>query len=296
MRISLKEIPRALFAFPQYALPHHPLSRLMQRFAHSQNKYWKNFLIRCFINFYGVNMAEAEKSSLDAYPSFNAFFTRALKKEARPLPEDTAMIVCPADGTLSQIGAIQGEQIFQAKGKHYSLIALLGGDRHRAEPFQKGRFATIYLSPRDYHRFHMPLTGTLKEMIHIPGRLFSVNAATTAFIPQLFTRNERVIALFDTSIGPMAVVMVGAIFVASIETVWHGVVTPPTARTIRTWQYQINQPTLERGAEMGRFSMGSTIILLFGKERMDWLRGFTAGSKVQMGQALGRWIISSSVP
>ncbi|MGZ5077512.1 MAG: archaetidylserine decarboxylase, partial [Methylobacter sp.] len=183
---------------------------------------------------------------------------------------------------------ITGGQIFQAKGKSFTANDLLGGDAARAEPFNDGIFTTIYLSPKDYHRLHMPLTGTLREMVHIPGRLFSVNAATTNSVPGLFARNERVAAIFDTEIGPMALVLVGAIFVSSVETVWHGVVTPPTIGSVRSWQYGDDAPTLKIGEEMGRFNMGSTIIVLFGKDKAEWDVGFKAEKTVKLGELIGQ--------
>lgn len=283
--MSLRE---ALFSLPQYVLPQHALSRIMHRLTRCENKAFKNVFIESFIRLYGVDMDEAIESNPQAYPHFNAFFSRALRPDARPLCPDPSAVLCPADGVISQLGTLTGDQIIQAKGKTFSARQLLGGDDERAEPFLNGQFATIYLSPRDYHRFHMPLSGRLRSMIHVPGRLFSVNAATTNFVPQLFARNERVIALFDTQAGPMAVVMVGAIFVASIETVWHGVVTPPTAADVRVWTYDAADSELAKGAELGRFNMGSTIILLFGTGAVTWAGELSPGSKVKMGEALGR--------
>ncbi|QSA97514.1 archaetidylserine decarboxylase [Methylococcus sp. EFPC2] len=277
----------ALVSLPQYILPHHPLSRVMHHLTRCENRLWKDAFIRNIIRIYGVDMSEALEPDPDAYPSFNAFFTRPLKPDARPLSAEPGALLCPADGAISQIGRIADDSLIQAKGKSFSATELLGGDPARGELFRDGHFATIYLSPRDYHRLHMPLTGTLREMVHVPGRLFSVNAATTRFVPNLFARNERVVAVFDTEVGPMALVLVGAIFVASIETVWHGVVTPPTASQIRTWVYSEDAPRLEKGAEMGRFNMGSTIVVLFGKDAVDWGKDLGEGDKVRMGQALG---------
>ncbi len=277
----------------QYLLPQHTLSTWMSRLTHSEHVAWKNLFIQQIIKHYGVNMNEAEHSELSAYPSFNHFFTRPLKPGVRPIDPDRNSIVSPADGVVSQAGNIITGNIFQAKGKSFSVVDLLGGDSERAKPFNEGIFTTIYLSPKDYHRLHMPLGGTLTEMVHIPGRLFSVNQTTTEQVPGLFARNERVACLFETPVGPMALILVGAIFVSSIETTWHGVVTPPTQRSIRQWTYP-NQtdgapaPTLEKGAEMGRFNMGSTIIVLFGKDAAQWQPDFTAGTAVKMGQAIGR--------
>jgi len=277
----------SLTTLPQYLLPHHPLSRLMRQLTHSENKVWKNFFIKQIASHYGVNMAEALDSDINAYPSFNHFFTRALKSGARTIANNAGDIACPADGAVSQSGDITDGKIIQAKGKSYTAVDLLGGDEQRAAPFKNGKFTTIYLSPKDYHRLHMPLDGTLREMIHVPGRLFSVNAATANSVPRLFARNERVVAIFDTEIGPMALVLVGAIFVASIETVWHGEVTPPTAKSIQTWQYKDDAPQLKRGEELGRFNMGSTIIALFGENAMNWEEAFVAGEKVQLGEKIG---------
>ena len=282
-------IKQALTAIPQYLLPHHPLSRLMGKLTHSQNKIWKNLFIQQIIRHYGVNMAEALQENIDAYPCFNDFFTRELKADTRQFTQLSHGIACPADGAVSQAGDIKQGDIFQAKGKSFTTLELLGGDKQRAQQFENGKFATIYLSPKDYHRLHMPLTGTLREMIHIPGRLFSVNGATADAVPRLFARNERVVAIFDTEVGAMALVLVGAIFVASIETVWHGEVTPPTASEIRNWQYDVkNAPTLQRGEEMGRFNMGSTIIALFAKDAVNWEDNFVAGQKVELGQLIAK--------
>lgn len=284
----------SLKVLPQYILPQHGLSKLMSWFTHSQNKALKNFMINLVIKHYGVNLAEALEQNIDNFPSFNHFFTRELKPGARAFAPEADAIACPADGAISQIGKITGGKIFQAKGKSFSTIDLLGGNIERAEPFENGSFATIYLSPKDYHRLHMPLTGTLREMVHIPGRLFSVNAATTRNVPGLFARNERVAAIFDTEAGPMALVLVGAIFVSSIETVWHGVVTPPSAPSVQTWDYRTkanvlkNKPaTLTKGQEMGRFNMGSTIIMLFGKDKITWDPAIIADKTVSLGEKLG---------
>ncbi|MEN8259409.1 MAG: archaetidylserine decarboxylase [Pseudomonadota bacterium] len=276
-----------LFALPQYLLPHHPLSRLMGLLTHSKNRLWKTFFIRQVVKLYRVNLEETANPDIEAYASFNDFFTRALNPDARPIAAEANAVAGPADGAVSQAGDIVDGNIIQAKGKHFPVTALLGGDEARAEPFKGGKFATIYLSPRDYHRLHMPLTGTLKEMVHIPGRLFSVNRATADVVPGLFARNERVAAIFDTDAGPMALVLVGAIFVASIETVWEGIVTPPSSPAVRVWNYPDNAPRLQRGDEMGRFNMGSTIIVLFGKDRVNWSESLTAEATVRMGETIG---------
>jgi phosphatidylserine decarboxylase len=282
-------IQEALTTLPQYILPHHALSNMMSKLTHCENKAWKNLFIKQVIRYYGVNMNESLEQDINAFKSFNHFFTRELKPGVRPFTTDRNAIACPADGTVSQAGNITEGEIFQAKGKSYSATDLLGGSLDRAEPFNNGVFTTIYLSPKDYHRLHMPLTGTLREMVHIPGRLFSVNTATTHSVPGLFVRNERVAALFDTDAGPMALVLVGAIFVSSIETVWHGVVTPPSITSAQQcWQYQDNAPTLKIGEEMGRFNMGSTIIVLFGKDKVQWDNEFTADKEVKLGERIGK--------
>lgn len=273
---------------PQYVLPHHALSRLMSHLTHCENTALKNVFIKLVVRWYGVNMDEAKVQNLEHYPSFNHFFTRELKDGVRPVASASDAIACPADGVVSQAGIIADGKIFQAKGHDYTALELLGGDVERAKDFENGHFATIYLSPKDYHRLHMPLTGTLKEMVHIPGRLFSVNNATVGAVPNLFARNERVACIFDTAAGPMALVLVGAIFVSSVETTWHGVVTPPTLSNPRTWQYAEDAPQLEKGNEMGRFNMGSTIIVLFGKDRTCWNDDLAAGRPVKLGEQIGR--------
>lgn len=282
------KITDALKALPQYILPQHGLSQLMSYLTHSEHQGLKDFLITQIIKRYGVNMAEAQQENPAAFKSFNAFFTRELKSGIRPITPDNKAVACPADGMVSQVGKITGVKVFQAKGKSFSVLDLLGGNVERAAPFIDGDFATIYLSPKDYHRLHMPLAGKLKEMVHIPGRLFSVNAATTRFVSGLFARNERVVAIFDTEAGPMGLVLVGAIFVSSIETVWHGVVTPPTTTSVHSWQYGHKNITYQKGEEMGRFNMGSTIILLFPKGKITWDADFVSDALVKLGQVIGR--------
>ena len=282
--MTLKDI---FTVWPQYGLPHHALSSLMSKLTHCKNPTWKNAFIKSIVAMYGVNMDEAKFQNLAHYANFNEFFTRELKEGVRPIVQEPGSIACPADGAVSQAGTIEDGRIFQAKGHHFSALELLGGDAARAEAFKNGAFATIYLSPKDYHRLHMPLTGTLKEMVHIPGRLFSVNAATVNAVPNLFARNERVACIFDTEAGPMALILVGAIFVSSVETVWHGVVTPPSISEPRAWEYQDGQ-VLEKGAEMGRFNMGSTIIVLFGKDKIRWNDDLQAGSPVKLGASIGQ--------
>lgn len=277
-----------LFILSQYLLPHHLLSRLIGCLAESRIGWIKGPLIRWFARRFDVDMSQAQVEDLEAYEHFNAFFTRALKPDARPLDPAPDAVLCPADGAISQLGRIENGRIFQAKGHSFSLLELLGGDAERAAPFMGGSFATIYLSPRDYHRVHMPLSGTLREMVYVPGRLFSVNQTTAENVPELFARNERVVCLFDTERGPMAMVLVGAMIVASIETVWAGLVTPPR-RQLKTVRYDeaARAPIhLEKGAEMGRFKLGSTVILLFGPEQVQWAEQLVAAGPVSMGQSL----------
>ena len=283
-------LKNTLVSLSQTMLPHHFLSKCVSKFTHCENVAWKNFLTRQIIQHYGVNMDEAATSDLNTFKSFNEFFTRELKSGARPLTSEHGAIASPADGVVSQAGKIESGDIFQAKGKSFTVTDLLGGDSQRAEKFNDGEFTTIYLSPKDYHRLHMPISGTLREMVHIPGRLFSVNGATTEAVDGLFAKNERVVAIFDTEVGQMALVLVGAIFVSSIETVWHGVVTPPTIKTVRNWNYETDAPTLKMGDEMGRFNMGSTIIVLFEKDKMTWNADFSAGKAVKVGEKIGQII------
>lgn len=278
-----------LFAFIQKLLPQHALSGLMHKITRIPHPGFKNAFIGFFMKRFKIDLGEAQIQDPKAFSCFNQFFTRALKADARPICETSGSIACPVDGAVSQAGPIQGETIFQAKGRSFDLTQLLGGSEQRAAPFQDGSFTTIYLSPRDYHRIHMPVAGTLKEMVHIPGKLFSVNPATTRTIDALFARNERVAALFDTEIGPMAVIMVGAIFVGSIETVWAGEITPPYGSQVRDWQYEREQAIhLNKGEELGRFNMGSTVVLLFGAQAVEWLEEFKAEETVRMGQAIGQ--------
>lgn len=283
------DIKQRLFVFMQYILPHHTLSRLVGHFAECETPWFKNRLIAWFIKRYQVNMSEAQLEDPSAYKHFNDFFTRALKIDARPLDEQDKAVLSPADGVISQLGPIEHGRIFQAKGHSFSLVELLGGDAERATPFMGGSFSTVYLSPKDYHRVHMPLTGILREMVYIPGRLFSVNQTTVENVPELFARNERVACIFDTEHGPMAVVLVGAMIVASIETVWAGMVAPPS-HDLCSYDYSpaARQPiTLEKGAELGRFKLGSTAIVLFGPGHVGWNQDLQATSAVQVGQCLG---------
>lgn len=276
-----------LFTTLQYLAPQRALSRAAGWLAETRIKAIKDPFTRWFVGKYDVDMTEAEQPDCTAYRSFNEFFTRALKESARPIVEGEGALACPADGGVSQLGEIHNGRIFQAKGHDFSLLELVGGDTGTAAKFTGGHFATVYLSPKDYHRVHMPIAGTLKSMTYVPGQLFSVNTVTAKNVPRLFSRNERVVCLFDTAAGPMAMVLVGAMIVASIETVWAGLVTPHK-RQVRTTNYDDNTPVhLEKGEEMGRFKLGSTVILLFGADRVRWLESLQAESSVKMGQHLG---------
>jgi phosphatidylserine decarboxylase len=245
--------------------------------------------IRWFVRHYEVDLAEAGEQDPAAYPSFDAFFTRALRPGARPIAPGAGVVVSPVDGTISQLGRVTDGRIVQAKGQSFDAQELLGGDGTRAAPYTGGYFATIYLSPRDYHRIHMPLDGQLIGMVHVPGRLFSVAPYAVRTIPRIYGRNERVAALFETPVGPMAVVMVGAINVGAIETVWAGLVTPPHGAAVRVWSYQGSDRSvrLAKGDEMGRFNLGSTVILLLPDCGMEWLPELRPGSTVRLGQPLG---------
>ncbi len=283
------KLSKRIFIFLQYLLPHHAVSRLIGCLANCERPGIKNPLIRWFIKRYDVDMSQAVRKQPEDYRHFNDFFTRTLADGARPLDNNSGSILCPADGAISQLGSIRHGRIFQAKGHDFSLVELLGGDSERARPFQDGQFATVYLSPRDYHRVHMPLAGTLKEMIYVPGKLFSVNQTTAENVPGLFSRNERVVCIFDTDAGPMALVLVGAMIVASIETTWAGEVAP-ARRRLQTFSYgeSAREPVrLGKGEEMGRFKLGSTAIVLFGPQSASWQKDLQAGSSVRMGQAIG---------
>ncbi len=276
-----------LFVLSQYLTPQHSLSRAAGRLAESHVGLVKGSFIHWFARRYDVDMSEAAEPDLDAYPDFNSFFTRALRPDARPIDTSPDSLVSPADGRISQLGAISEERIFQAKGQSFTTTELLGGDQSRAAPFRNGSFATIYLSPRDYHRVHMPVAGTLREMIHIPGKLFSVNPATTAQVPRLFARNERVVCLFDTDRGPMALVLVGAMIVASVETVWAGLVARGKGGPHVAYHPPEHPIHLDKGAEMGRFLLGSTVIMAFPEGQARWQEDIQAGNSIRMGQRLG---------
>jgi phosphatidylserine decarboxylase len=267
-------------------LPQHLLAAGMYRLMHARTPWLKDLLIRRIGEHYGIDVSEAADTDLSAYPHFNAFFTRALRPDARPIATDG--IVSPADGRVSQIGTIDGDRLLQAKGHAFALDALLGGDRDAAERFRDGLFATVYLSPKDYHRVHLPYAGTLRSMVFVPGELFSVSEATTQLVPDLFARNERVICHFDTALGPMAVILVGAIFVGSMQTVWHGEVRGQRGQATK-WAYQGSQrQSFATGAEIGRFNMGSTVIVLLPRDTADWSETVAAGSEVRMGEAIGQ--------
>lgn len=279
---------KPLFIYAQHLVPQHLFSRLTGLFASSEVAWWKNLMIERFIAAYGVDMNEAAEPNPRAYSCFNAFFTRALKPGARPLAQDANAVLSPADGVISALGAIDDDAIFQAKGHDYSLTTLLGGDAARAAPFRKGSFATVYLSPKDYHRVHIPLGGTLREMVYVPGRLFSVNQTTAESIPGLFARNERAVCIFDTAAGPMAVVLVGAMIVAAIETVWAGRVAPSAqGLTVKDYRNAAPPVQLNKGDELGRFLLGSTAIVVFGPGMATWRADLLAGSPVRMGEQMG---------
>jgi len=283
MKTPLSERLRSL---PFYILPHHAISWCIFKLARIRWKPFKNLAIRIYTQLHTVNLAEAEITDKYGYESLNAFFTRALKAEARPLDSENSNWVCPVDGTVSQAGAIENGRIFQAKGHDYSLLELLGGDEAQAEPFNNGKFATLYLSPRDYHRIHMPVDAELKQMTYIPGRLFSVAAYTVNAIPRLFARNERVVCRFETEHGPMVMVLVGAINVSATETTWHGLVTGMSGK-INTFDYAAGEVVLKRGDEMGRFNLGSTVILIT-TENFELDQSIEAGTAVRMGRSIGR--------
>lgn len=274
-----------LFIFGQYLAPHHFVSRAAGWLANAKTPWLKNFFIKKFIRAFDVNMAEAQHSEAESYPCFNAFFTRALKPDARPIERNQQHILSPADGAFSQLGKIRGERIFQAKNRDYSCSELLASAR-LAELFADGDFATIYLSPKDYHRLHMPCDGILRSMTYVPGDLFSVNPTTTENVERVFARNERLVCLFDTAAGPMALVLVGAMIVAAIETVWAGLIEGHR-HSISTQDYQDQTIAFKQGEEFGRFQLGSTIILLFANDQIDWQHErFSAGSKVQLGNVI----------
>ncbi|WP_028447708.1 archaetidylserine decarboxylase [Chitinimonas koreensis] len=273
-----------LFVLMQHLMPKLAITRAMGALASQSDGPLSRWMIRRFAARYGVNMAEAAEPDLARYSSFNDFFTRALRADARPLAD--AALVCPVDGAISQFGRIDGDQIFQAKGHAYSTTALLGGDAALAREFEGGSFATIYLSPRDYHRIHMPCDGRLLRMIYVPGALFSVNPATARGVPGLFARNERVVCLFESDAGPFVLVLVGATIVGSMATVWHGVVNPPRHDAIQSWDYADRRIVLKQGEEMGRFLLGSTVVLLFPEQPLRFNADWAPAHAVRMGERM----------
>jgi phosphatidylserine decarboxylase len=277
-----------LFVLSQYITPQLGVSNLAGRLAdNDRSPALKNRVIKWFIGRYGVDMSEAAEMDPEAYPTFNAFFTRALKPGIRPLADGEKTLVSPVDGAISQLGQVTGDRVFQAKGQSFSLSELLGGEEETTAPFANGEFSTIYLSPKDYHRIHMPMAGTLRQMIHVPGKLFSVNPVTAENVPNLFARNERVVCIFDTDSGPMALVLVGAMIVGSVETRWAGVVVPGSKEVTST-RYEGEQAiSFEKGEEMGRFRLGSTVILVMPKGAVTWNSDQVAGKTVRMGEAFG---------
>jgi len=273
-----------LKSWPLYLLPHHFLSRIVFKLTRIESRLVPS-AISIFSKLFSVTLTEARHPQPAHYKTFNEFFTRELIDSARPIEGNAQQFCCPVDGRISQIGSINNGTVLQAKNHDYQLTDLLGGREHDCEPFKNGAFATLYLSPRDYHRIHMPVNGTLRSMHYIPGRLFSVAPHTVRTVPRLFARNERVVTLFDTPAGKVAMVLVGAINVAAIETVWAGLVTPPPGKTINHIDYPSDQPELEKGVEMGRFNMGSTVIVLFEHARLRL--DLTVGDPVRMGQFFG---------
>jgi phosphatidylserine decarboxylase len=276
-----------LAVLPQYLIPKQALTALAGQLASKEAGSLTTSAIRWFVGRYGVNMAEAANPDIASYKSFNEFFTRPLQEGARPLAE--ADFISPVDGAISQFGAIARDQIFQAKGHSYSTTALVGGDRELAAQFENGSFATLYLSPRDYHRIHMPCAGKLTRMIYVPGALFSVNPTTARGVPGLFARNERVVCVFESAFGPFVLVLVGATIVGSMATVWHGVVNPPRSGVLREWRYDGNATvSLQKGDEMGRFLLGSTVVMLFPKDTLAFNPGWAPAGAIRMGETMGQ--------
>ncbi len=269
----------------QYLLPKQALTALAGKLATARVGGLTTGVIRWFVGRYGVNMAEAANPDIASYSSFNEFFTRPLKPGARPLAD--ANFSCPVDGAISQFGAVDRDQIFQAKGHSYSTTALVGGDAELAAKFQDGSFATLYLSPKDYHRIHMPCDGRLLQMIHVPGDLFSVNPATARGVPGLFARNERVVCVFESEHGPFVLVLVGATIVGSMATVWHGVVNPPRPGHLREWRYEDQQLKFSKGDEMGRFLLGSTVVMLFPKGVLRFNADWSPQRSIRLGEKMG---------
>jgi phosphatidylserine decarboxylase len=274
-----------LAVLPQYLLPKKALTILAGKFAGLRAGRWTTAVIVWFVKRYNVNMAEAANPDLASYATFNEFFTRALKEGARPLAR--ADYVCPVDGAISQFGLIDKDRVFQAKGHHFTTTALLGGDAALAAQFDNGTFATIYLSPRDYHRIHMPCDGELRRMIYVPGDLFSVNPTTARGVPGLFARNERVVCVFDSPSGPFVLTLVGATIVGSMATVWHGVVNPPRRPQVCEWHYESGSVSLRQGQEMGRFLLGSTVVMLFPHDKLAFNPAWMPAHPVRLGETMG---------
>jgi phosphatidylserine decarboxylase len=273
-----------LAVLPQYLLPKGALTNFAGRAASAKLGRTTTRFIRWFVAKYDVNMDEAANPDIASYHSFNEFFTRALKPGARPIA--AADFICPVDGRISQFGTIEGDQIFQAKGHKFSTTALVGGDAALAAHFEHGSFANLYLSPRDYHRIHMPCDGRLKRMIYVPGELFSVNPTTARGVPGLFARNERVVCEFDTAFGPFVLVLVGATIVGSMATVWHGVVNPPRLPAVTEWTYTDKEIVLKKGEEMGRFLLGSTVVMLFPKDALHFNPHWQPAAPVRLGEMM----------
>ncbi|MEJ5895891.1 archaetidylserine decarboxylase [Aquabacterium sp. G14] len=275
-----------LFVLSQYVLPKQALTALAGVGASARGGALTTRFIRWFVGRYGVNMAEAANPDIAAYPTFNEFFSRPLKPGARPLSD--ADLISPVDGAISQFGPIRRDQIFQAKGHDYSTTTLVGGDAQLAQRFEDGHFATLYLSPKDYHRIHMPCDGRLTRMIYVPGDLFSVNPATARGVPGLFARNERVVCVFESEQGPFVLTLVGATIVGSMATVWHGVVNPPRSKQVREWRYDDQQIVLKKGEEMGRFLLGSTVVMLFPKGDLRFNPAWAPAGAIRMGEAMAQ--------
>lgn len=288
-------IRHRLRIFAQYLAPQRLLTQLAGWLAERRTPWFKNWQINYLINQYGANLQEAVLTRLEDYPTFNSFFTRQIRPELRPIVSASDAIASPADGTISQCGRIENDTLLQAKGHYFTLQRLLGGDIHLANHFENGEFATIYLAPKDYHRVHMPMTGVLRETIFIPGTLFSVNQLTANYVPELFAKNERLVCLFETAIGPMAVILVGAMLVGSMNTVWGGEARGNTIQRQTFPETGNGVIAIERGNELGHFKMGSTVILLFPKNTVHFPKATEIGAAVKMGEQLGSLHFAPSV-
>lgn len=275
---------------PQYLMPKGMLTTMAGRGASARAGRLTTNFVQWFVRRYGVDMSEAADPDITSYLTFNEFFTRALKPGARPIAQ--ADLVCPVDGAISQFGPIEHDQILQAKGHRYTTTALVGGDAALAAQFDHGHFATLYLSPRDYHRIHMPCNGRLRRMIHVPGDLFSVNPTTARGVPGLFARNERVVCVFDGPRGPFVLVLVGATIVGSMATVWHGVVNPPRVKEVREWRYDEPPLQFKQGEEMGRFLLGSTVVMLFPQSGLQFNRAWQPGRAIRLGEVMANYGVS----